>query len=202
MVTDATGAVSAGHGISNHIMNKIWGVARGGYINIRYKSGTSIVCGNLKYIVATRIRFPAEKIDLPIVRGPSGYPYCNVAMYMPILWQPAEPGVTFIYAHARTGMFLPILTASKINNGKAMLDKVVYVYTSDSMVYTYRVSAVDRHIRSVQRSLGITSQKLWLQTSEGTNYTFPKVVLEANLVAVGPATYAASHPKPHIVHCT
>ena len=74
---------------------------------------------------------PRYDIDLAVVKGPNGYPYCNVAMYMRSLYQPTEPGVTFIYAHARTGMFLPLLNASKKNDGAAMIGKMVYVYTSE-----------------------------------------------------------------------
>ena len=78
------------------------------------------LCGALRFAVATRIAIPSLKIDLPIVKPPSGYPLCNVAMYIRELSQPREPGVTMIYSHARRGMFLPLLSASKINNGAAM----------------------------------------------------------------------------------
>jgi hypothetical protein len=202
LVTDGTGAASSTRMLSNTIMNRIWGVARGGYINIRFTSGTSVICGDLRYFVATRVRFPGYKIDMPVVRGPNGYPYCNVAMYQTILWQPAEPGVAFLYAHARVGMFLPLLTASKVNNGAAMVGKLIYVYTSDSLMYTYKVTRVRRHIRSIQSAVSISYEKLWLQTSEGPNFTYPKLIVEASRIAVAPATYAASHPTPHIVHCS
>ena len=202
VVTDGSGAGSRSWVISNAAMNKIWGTARGGIINIQIYSGRSVTCGTLGFPTATRVRFPGYKIDLPVVRGPNGYPYCNVAMYQTILWQPAEPGVTFLYAHARTGMFLPLLTASKVNNGAAMVGKLIYVYTSDSLMYTYKVTRVRRHIRSIQSAVSITYEKLWLQTSEGPNFTYPKLIVEASRIAVGPATYAASHPTPRIVHCT
>ena len=35
-------------------------------------------------------------------------------------------------------MFLPLLRASKTNNGAAMIGKLVYVYTSDSKAVVYR----------------------------------------------------------------
>ncbi|HSS35991.1 MAG TPA: hypothetical protein VLR93_06930, partial [Patescibacteria group bacterium] len=74
-----------------------------------------------KPVVATRVVVPALDIDLPVIRqpgGPNAFPPCNVAMYLTQLHQPDQPGPTYLYAHARTGMFLPILEASKINNGR------------------------------------------------------------------------------------
>ena len=56
--------------------------------------------------VATRIRIAALGIDLPIVKpqkDPTAYPYCNVAMYLPVLGQPGEGHATYLYAHAREG---------------------------------------------------------------------------------------------------
>lgn len=200
--TNGSGAATSTRTVGQLTMNKIWGAARPGSIAIRYVAGSSIVCGNLGYYHATRIRIPSYSIDLPVVPGPSGYPYCNVAMYQKILWQPTEPGVSFIFAHARTGMFLPLLTASKINNGAAMIGKLVYVYTSNSMVYTYKIVQVRRHVTSVQSAVGITSEHLWLQTSEGPNFTYPKLIIVANRIASAPASYASSHPTPHIVHCS
>jgi hypothetical protein len=200
--TDATGAATASRNIGSTIMNKIWAYARPGSLAIRFVAGSSIACANLGFYHATRVYIPSYKINLPVVPGPSGYPYCNVAMYQQVLWQPTEPGVTFIYAHARTGMFLPLLNASKINNGAAMIGKLVYVYTSNSMMYTYKIVQVRRHVKSVQSSIGITTEHLWLQTSEGPNFTYPKLIIVADRIASAPATYAASHPTPHIVHCT
>ncbi len=201
LTTDATGAATSTRIANTLVMNRIWGSARSGYINIRFTSGSSVLCGDLRYYTATRVRIPGYRIDLPVVRGPSGYPYCNVAMYQPVLWQPREPGVTFIYAHARVGMFLPLLNASKINNGAAMVGKLVYVYTSNSIMYTYRITRVRRHVKSVQSAVGVTYEKLWLQTSEGPNFTYPKLIIEGSRIATTAVTYATAHPTPHIVHC-
>jgi hypothetical protein len=200
--TDATGATTGSRNIGQPVMNRVWYYARPGSISIRFVAGASVVCGDFGYTRATRVYIPSYKINLPVLPGPSGYPYCNVAMYQTILWQPREPGVTFLFAHARTGMFLPLLTASKINNGAAMIGRLVYVYTSDSMMYTYKIVQVRRHQRSIQSAVGVTSERLWLQTSEGPNFTYPKLIVVAIRIASAPATYAASHPTPHIVHCT
>ena len=143
-------------------------------ITARFIAGSSVKCASFWYHHATRVRIPAYDINLPVVKGPNGYPYCNVAMYMRSLYQPTEPGVTFIYAHARTGMFLPLLNASKKNNGAAMIGKLVYVYTSKSMRYTYKITKVRRHVSDIGSSLKITDERLWLQTSEGPNHTLPE----------------------------
>ena len=99
--------------------------------------GAGSLCGTLTYPVATRIAIPSLKIDLPVVKPPSGYPLCNVAMYYPTLSQPREGGVSFIYAHARVGMFLPLLERSKINNGASLLGATILVWTSNDLVSTY-----------------------------------------------------------------
>ena len=150
--------------------------------------------------VATRVVVPALKIDLPVVKGNTGYPYCNVAMYMPSLSQPLEPGVSFIYAHARTGMFLPLLQQYRANGGRNLIGKQVYVYTSASMRHVYQITSVVV-MKSVQSAAGITSERLWLQTSTGPNFTYPKLVIKATRISSAPTTYAASHPAAKIVKC-
>lgn len=199
--TGATGAATGTRSLDMTTMNRVWPSGRSGSLVIRFVAGSSVACGGLAYYHATRVRFPYLRIDLAVVKTPSGYPYCNVAMYQTQLSQPAEPGATFIFAHARTGMFLPILTASKVNNGAAMLGKLVYVYTDNSMVYTYRITQVRRHVATLAGVFGVTGSQLWLQTSEGPNFTYPKVIVIANRIAAARATYAASHPTPRIVYC-
>jgi hypothetical protein len=181
--------------------NKVWAANWSNTLAIRFISGTSIRCGNLTFPRATRVQVPAYGINLAVVRGPSGYPYCNVGMYMSALSQPQEIGVSFIYAHARTGMFLPLLNNSKVNNGAGMIGKKVYVWTSNGRQHTYQITQVRRHVKSVQSAVGLTSEQLWLQTSEGPNFSYPKLVIVAKRIATAPATYAASHPNVRIVHC-
>jgi hypothetical protein len=112
-----------------------------------------------------------------------------------------EPGVTFIYAHARTGMFLPLLTGSKINNGASLIGMTVRVYTSDSKVVTYTIDKVRRHVTSAQNAAGVMRERLWPQTSEGPNYTYPKLIVEAHRVSTASTTYSISHPTPHPISC-
>jgi len=154
--------------------------------------------------VATRVVVPALGIDLPVILQPGtadSFPPCNVAMYIAQLHQPGQPGATYIYAHARTGMFLPILTASTINNGRSMIGMLVQVYTSDNLEFLYEVNAVHRHITDLSAAFSTTAETLWLQTSEGPRGTIQKVQIVAVPLSSGPADPAAAHPTPHPVFC-
>ncbi len=154
--------------------------------------------------VATRVVVAALGIDLPVILQPGSadsFPPCNVAMYIQQLHQPGQPGATYIYAHARTGMFLPILTASTINNGKSMIGMLVQVYTSDNMEFLYEVTAVRRHITDLDAAFATTDESLWLQTSEGPRGTIQKVQVIAKPLSSGPADPAAAHPTPHPLTC-
>jgi hypothetical protein len=145
---------------------------------------------------ATRIVIPDLWIDLPVMRGPPGYPPCNVAMYMKELAQPGEGRGIYIHAHARDGMFLPILEASKINNGRPMLGMVVQVYTSDDLVFRYEIFEVRRHQTTLLDALAATEEQLWLQTSEGPRGTPGKTQVIARPLSVSPADPSTSQPKP------
>ncbi len=158
--------------------------------------------------VATRVVVLALGIDLPIILQPGRadtFPPCNVAMYIQQLHQPGEAGATYLYAHARTGMFLPILTASQVNNGKAMIGMLVQVYTSDNMEFLYEIVSVRRHITDLDSAFATTDETLWLQTSEGPKLpdgqVGPKVQLIAKPLSSSPADRAAAHPKPNPVFC-
>jgi hypothetical protein len=154
--------------------------------------------------VATRIVIPALSIDLPIVKPPGGddtYPLCNVAMYIQQLHQPGEAGATYIYAHARTGMFLPLLEESQRNNGKRMIGMLVQVYTSDDQLFLYAISEVRRHVLTLDPALDETDETLWLQTSEGPHGTPQKLQVIAKPLSSGPADHADAHPTPHPVVC-
>ena len=200
VTANSLGKVTLGRGIPGTTMNAIWQANWSSMLSVRIVSGTSIKCGTLQFPHATRVAVPAYSINLPVVRAPSGYPYCNVAMYMGALNQPQEPGVTFIMAHARTGMFLPLLKQWQLNKGVNMIGKKVYVYTSNSRVSTYQIYAVQA-VLSVQNAVSITAEQLWLQTSTGPHGTALKLVVKARRLSTVSTTYAASHPTPHIVYC-
>jgi hypothetical protein len=151
--------------------------------------------------VPTRVEIAALKIDLPIIAqpgGPASYPPCDVAMYLRALSVPGYEGVTYLYAHAREGMFLPILEASLVDDGRAMLGLAVRVYTSDDQVFTYRVTEVHRHVPTLAPALAVRDEELWLQTSEGPSGTIGKLELVAEPVssAVAPRGEARPTPRP------
>jgi len=202
--TTRQGAFSSIRGLTVTKMNNIWQANWKNRLAVRLVSGSSIRCGNFNFISATRVKVPKQDvlgrgIDLAVVRSPNGYPYCNVAMYMGALNQPTEPGVTFIYAHARTGMFLPLLNEWLQNKGADMVGMKIFVWTSNSMRHTYVVDKVWKS--KTMDGVFKPAEKLWLQTSTGPNFTYPKLFLEAHRIASVSATYAASHPAPHVVKC-
>lgn len=172
--------------------------------------GPSPLSPGLGQSVPTRVVMPALGIDLGVYPDdyPGGvtYPLCDAAQYfIPTasnaaekLGLPGQPGrTTYLYAHARTGMFLPLLTQSQTNDGAAMLGDVIQVYTADGHVYLYEVFQVKRHTRDFTLAAKVTSSEQWLilQTSEGPNYTYPKLQVAASLLTVQPADAAASRPS-------
>jgi hypothetical protein len=206
----ASGTVNLAKNISTQYMFPIWKANWSHRLAIRFVNGTSVRCGNLNFTSATRVYIQRQGIlnatvNLPIVRGPNAYPYCNVAMFQPALNQPTEPavGATFIYAHARKGMFLPLLAAwnaYKAGKGPSLIGMKVWVWTSNSKRHTYQVYSV-RQSNDVQSAVGEIADRLWLQTSTGPNYTYPKLVIKAKRIATDVSSYDAAHPTPHIVHC-
>jgi len=154
--------------------------------------------------VATRVVVAALGIDLPVVHQPGGadsYPACDVAMYLDGLSQPGLPGATYLYAHARVGMFLPILDASRVDDGRQMIGMVVRVYTSDNRYFEYEVVEVRRHQLTLADALAAGDEQLWLQTSEGPKGTPGKTQVIAVPIGSGPALPKDAHPVAHPVAC-
>lgn len=149
--------------------------------------------------VATRVRVAALGIDLPVIAqpDPSVVP-CGVAMYLGEMRQPGANRATYLYAHAQRGMFLPILEASKINDGARMLGMIIEVYTSDDMLFLYEVTRVVRHVpfdTGLDDALAATTDQVWLQTSEGIGTRFPKLQIVGMPLSNGPADPAKAHPS-------
>jgi hypothetical protein len=157
--------------------------------------------------VATRVVVEALGIDLPIVkpRGSSStYPQCNVAMYIQELSQPGSGRSTYLYAHARDGMFGPIYERAilrKSGGPRSMIGMIVQVYTSDDQLYEYEVTEVRLHQLNLDDAVHATTEELWLQTSEGPKGTPGKTQLLALPLITLPADHAAAHPTPHPVNC-
>lgn len=201
VTVDATGAASRSSAVGSWAMGIIWSYARSGSIAIKVGNGSGARCGALTYPVATRVVVPSLGIDLPVILQKTSYPPCNVAMYMRELYQPREAGVTFIYAHARTGMFLPLLAGSRVNNGASLIGRKVQVYTGENLVYTYEITRVRRHVTSADGIFDITSRQLWLQTSEGPSGTVAKLIVVAKPIGIASTSYAAAHPTSKPLYC-
>jgi hypothetical protein len=156
--------------------------------------------------ITTRVRVAALKIDLPVIAQPNGgFPACNVALIYQDqrLGQPGEGRATYVYAHARTGMFLPLLTQSKVSNGNKMLGMVVEVWTSDDQRFLYVITQVRRHVHTTDAFIApfaAKTEQLWLQTSEGTG-TMPKLQVVADFLSQEPAPHADAHPVAKPVTC-
>lgn len=155
--------------------------------------------------ITTRVRVAALKIDLPVIDQPNGFPACNVALIYTDrrLGQPGEGRATYLYAHARTGMFLPLLTQSKVSNGNKMLGMVVEVWTNDDQRFLYVITQVRRHVPTTAAFIApfaVRTEQLWLQTSEGTG-TMPKLQVVADFLSQEPAPHADAHPVAKPINC-
>ena len=164
---------------------------------------TSSTSGSVTAFIATRVTIPALGIDLPVVASPPNehFPLCNTAEYLVLdkpLAYPGLPQATYLYAHARVNMFLPLLTQSMVNNGAAMLGIWVEVYTDDNQRHVYQVSQVLRHVSgSAALATADTARtdQLWLQTSEGPLESSTKLQVVAQPVGVIAASQADAHPS-------
>jgi hypothetical protein len=160
---------------------------------------------------ATRIVLKSVGIDLPVIsrdrripdQGPDQYPPCDVALYHTAFEQPGQPGTTYLYAHAREGMFLPLLEAAERDNGKELIGDIVRVFTSDAKEHVYRISKVKRHATdfSLVTDAKPDAEQLILQTSEGPRGTVPKLQILALPVEVRESTREEARPQAHPRAC-
>jgi hypothetical protein len=153
------------------------------------------------YRIATRVAVPALDIDLPVTKQRTSYPACDVAMYLPDYRRPGAGGAVYLYAHAQSGMFLPLLNQSKRNNGAAMIGMTVHVWTGDNKRFSYEIYRVRRHARDLNPVVAAKGETVWLQTSEGPNASYPKLQVAARLIGSADATFEASHPRPRPRSC-
>ncbi|HET8784497.1 MAG TPA: hypothetical protein VFM38_02595, partial [Candidatus Limnocylindrales bacterium] len=136
--------------------------------------------------VATRVVIRRLRIDLPVMLQTDNYglyPLCDVALYQPLLSQPGQGRATYLYAHAQTGMFLPLLEESRRNNGARMIGMTVEVYTSDDWRFLYTITEVRRHTIGLDDAIQTNTERLWLQTSEGPSGTIPKLQVVADFLS-------------------
>ena len=150
--------------------------------------------------VATRVRIVALGIDMPVVRppkDPKAYPWCDVAMFFTGLGQPGQGRATYLYGHARPGMFLPLL---KTKAGQQRGSRVE-VWTSDDRKFVYEIFEVRRNQFDLDDAFAADSEELWLQTSEGPNSSFGKTQVIAKPISEEAADPAEAHPEAHPVDC-
>ncbi len=152
---------------------------------------------------ASRIVIPSLRIDLPVVPGdlvvPGNrefYPLCDVAQYMMEFGQPGQLGTTYIYAHAQSGMFLPMLRASRRDDGAEMIGALVEVYTTDARLHLYEIFRVKRHATDLAIAYNVEpgEHRLVLQTSEGPEGVIPKLQVAARPISVVPTTLEEAMP--------
>lgn len=129
----------------------------------------------------TRVVITSMHIDLPVVmpKADETYPWCDVAEYLPYYSVPGMPGITYLYAHAQKGMFLPLLDASLVDDGGSMLDRIVLVYTDDDQVRTYKIANIHRHTTDFAVADAIVGDAVILQTSETGYHTGGKLTVVA-----------------------
>jgi hypothetical protein len=139
--------------------------------------------------VATRIRIAALDIDMPVIEGPPGYPPCDVAMYLRELAQPGQGKATYLYGHAREGMFLPLLETKGPDQ-------------SDDLRYLYEIVEVRRDQTTLDDALAAESEELWMQTSEGPRGTVGKTQVIALPISVDRSTPEESSPEANPVDCS
>ena len=157
--------------------------------------------------VATRVRVPDLLIDLAVVAPPKdlrAYPKCGVAMYLAELHQPGEDGATYLYAHAREGMFLPIYERAiqRLHGGpRSMLGLSVEVFTSDNLRYYYTIEDVLVHQTTLGDAALAKSHELWLQTSEGPKGTPGKTQVRAVPVGLTSSSHRQAHPVGKPITC-
>jgi hypothetical protein len=126
-------------------------------------------------------------------------------MYIQELAQPGQGRSTYLYAHARDGMFGPIYERAILKQSggpKSMIGMLVQVYTNDDQLFEYEVTEVRLHQLSLDDALNATTEELWLQTSEGPRGTPGKTQLLAMPLVTLPADHATANPKPHPVVCS
>lgn len=126
-----------------------------------------------------RIQIPRLAIDLPIQEGdvkrdvddqrtPEGW-----AFHLPGTAIPGQGGNTYLYAHARRGMFLSLWNARSGDE--------VFVSTPDGGVLVYLVRDVLPAVApgDVSVAAPTRSERLTLQTSTGPNAADPRFVVVA-----------------------
>jgi len=127
-----------------------------------------------------RVSVPRLGIDLPVAEGdlardvqaqatPEGF-----AFHLPGSALPGERGNTYLYAHARSGMFLALWDAR--------VGDTVIVASPDGATLRYVITEVRPRVPSSEVSVAAATddERLTLQTSTGPNADDPRFVVIAH----------------------
>ncbi|HEV8228462.1 MAG TPA: sortase [Candidatus Limnocylindria bacterium] len=126
-----------------------------------------------------RVQIPRLAIDLPITEGDLERDTTrqetpeNFAFHLPGTAIPGDGSNTYLYAHARRGMFLSLWNAR--------IGDEVWISTPDGRALRYVVSEVHPRVEpsDVSWAARSTAERLTLQTSTGPNPTDPRFVVVA-----------------------
>lgn len=157
---------------------------------------------------ASRVTVTTLDIDLPVVSSdlqpPPNFPLCDVAQYLTTYRQPTDEGTTYIYAHAREGMFLPLLDASERDDGAELLGVEVQVYSDDGQLHRYEIFEVERHAKDydLANSTPEGERRLILQTSEGAGADVPKLVIGAEYLGSEEVDIGEATPEAQPRECS
>ena len=135
-------------------------------------------------ITGSHIAIPRLGIDLPLELGEiardvpregfAGATPENIAFVFPSSRLPGEGGNTYIYAHARTGMFLSLW-------GAKLGDEVVIYRPEDGVRRSYRVALIAPRVNPTDAHWLDPNgeERLTLQTSTGPNPGDPRFIVVA-----------------------
>lgn len=120
-----------------------------------------------------RVQMPQLGIDLAIVEGVggAGEPPLGVAAHYPGMKWPGQGGRSFLYAHARPGMFGPLLSAGAVG-------EEVDVTKPNGRVDRYTIRSFTRNWPVTDTSIlaATDHEELILYTCTSWTYSDPKVV--------------------------
>ena len=120
-----------------------------------------------------RVRVPALGIDLKIVEGNGWEPPLDLAAHYPGMKWPGQGGRSFLYAHARPGMFGPLFQAS-------VGQKVEVVQPGGKVLnYTIRRYYPAWPVNNTSILLPADHEELVLYTCTSWTYNDPKIVAVA-----------------------
>src|SRR3989442_5780355 len=131
-----------------------------------------------------RIRIPRLGIDLPVQEGDVARDVPNggsqgatpegAAFHFPGTAVPGTGGNSFIYAHARVGLFLTLW--------QAMVGDEVQIVTKGGTSLIYKVSEIHSSVPSTDVSWvqPTPDERLTLQTSTGPTPAYPRFIVVAN----------------------